>query len=1812
MNGERVEREGVLAQLASLAEAAECAVLTLHDTATPAACPVRALAQRQATHHTQAVTSRLEQLARRKRAPQETWQHIDINNALARQRFSQPGFDVVLLPRPPADPQLWCELLKPGGSLLCEAEDGWRCWRAAQSHHAFPLTDIQHAYWIGRTHTLALGGVSCHVCFEWRLDNFDLPRFERAWNRVIARHGMMRACINEEGLQYILLQVPWYSMAVSDWRDLDAPTQQQRLQEKRQQLSEQVLDASRWPLFDLQATRISNSQTLVHLDLDLLTFDVQSFHIVLAELERNYHHPERPLPALTWTFRDYQLAEARDRLSSAWRQDRDWWRARLADLAPAPHLPLACEPHALAQPRFRRLQRRVEAGRWQQLTQQAAHAGVTPSAMLLAAFSEVLTGWAESPHFTLNLTHFNRHPWHPDVAEMVGDFTAVLLLTLDCARPLPFAERARRIQQAMRERLAHSRFSGVDVLRERAKQQGSSELATMPVVFTSLLGMDLDRLVEGADLLGEPAWLYTATPQVWLDHQVMVRKGTLEYNWIVIDNLFPAGMIDQMFQVYGELLDALCTPSRWQQPVETLLTPAQAQVRQRANATEQTLPLKPLHAGFFEQARQRPEAVALITPQRTLRYGELAQRALQVAAALAPLAVENQPVVLSMPKGADQIIAALGIMAAGAILVPAAHDWPRGRLAEVIGHSQARALIAADASLAPHFPVPLLTLDALPAPLPAPQLPSLDQLAYIIYTSGSTGKPKGVAMQHGATANTLADLSARLRLTADDRVFGLSALSFDLAIFDLFATLGAGAGLVLPESEAQRDAAAWLAMLEQHQVTLWNSVPALMAMLAEQAGDRPLPHLRAVMLSGDWFRPDLAQRIMALAPNARILALGGATEAAIWSNVLEVERCDPAWKSVPYGYPLANQRYYVLDAQRRDRPAWVAGDLCIAGAGLAQGYWRDAARSTEAFVWSERLGQRLYRTGDIARYDAQGCIEFLGRRDAQVKLNGYRIELGEIEQRLLADGTLASAAVDVVRRDSGATQLLAWAVPRALGDDIRHAQCWQAGQRAAQALPAADRIASLAAFQSESESLAPLMMWQLLQQLEIATPEGWQIEEARQRARIDARFSRLLAKWHSLLEEEGILERRGGRWFALACAPDAAALAQRIDDGRVRLARCLAWQPQGETFLHWLFASQQAMAEVLREPRLAASLLFPEGESAASEALYQRHMLADYLGQIAADLLCASLDGQPQPQVLEIGAGIGGLTASTLPAFAGATDGHYFHTDVSPWFTHYAEQRFGESPALRTGRYDINLPLEEQPWQAEQFNAVLAANVLHNAHQLDRTLTDIWRLLKPGGSLIVLEATQDKALQWVTAAAVLEHAANEESQRDSPLLPTLAWQQALQRNGFELGGCWPQPGTPLAFGGQQVFIARRPAQAAEVATLIHQLRDALPAYMVPERLMLVPHIPLSPNGKRALAELPRPGSATQQTDHAAVTPLDEAERALAEVWQGLLRSDITDAGQDFFRSGGDSLLATQLATRLSQRYGKKVPIGLIFSHSRLRAMSQALAALSDPALPPPLVSLNAGSTGTLICLHGSDGDCAAWSRVAARLDRVRCVGIQAGGLLAGESPINDLPAQAERARQALHDAGFTAPWHLAGWSMGAALAIEMAWQWQQAGETIASLSLVDPVPPAAMLACATSEYRLWQSMADDTLRAARPDFDHLDPAERLAWWRKVMPAALQGEDALLQRRVDVVRANVQAMCFAPPRTLAGITPRILAASTRAADWGDHFEWLAPHFPQGLAVRVIPDSTHWSVLACPATADALRPPLSPSEKDATHG
>ena len=926
----------------------------------------------------------------------------------------------------------------------------------------FPATEVQQAYWIGRGTAFELGNVATHMYTELEGVGLDLGRLESAWRRLVDRHGMLRAEFLPDGRQRILARVPPYRFQTLDLRSASPDDAAAGAAAVRKEMSHQVLSAESWPLFEIRATRLpategdERERLRLHVSFDFLIGDAWSIELLTGEWLQLYQAPESTLEPLSLSFRDYVLAEDGLRESAAYERDLEYWRRRLDGLPGGPQLPLRQDPESLEAPTFVRRSGRLDVDLWSRLQARATAAKLTPSALLLAAFSEALGRFAKSRHFLLTLTLFRRLPLHPEVDQIVGDFTSLTLLEVEGGGDT-FTDRARAIQQRLIDDLDHRLVSGVRVLREAASRRGGEQLQA-PVVFTSLLGLGGGDEEEdaaaaaarlGAELELEQVYSVSQTPQVWIDHQVSEADGELVWSWDAVDELFPDGLLDALFDTYLRLLVTLAGEAEEVEDAKESTAVAGLATDPLALPAEQLAlrvlpePVEPppqvlLHQLFEQRALSQPEAPAVFDGERVVSYGALLRLAHDLGAELVDRgARRNALVAVVMEKGWEQALAVLAIHFAGAAYLPIDPALPAARIAHLLRRGEAQLLLTQE-RLDLEWPegvevraLGAAELEAATDPGvadlgPSKPLQEPGDLAYVIFTSGSTGEPKGVMIDHRGAANTVLDVNRRFDVGPDDRVLALSGLGFDLSVYDLFGIFAAGGAVVLPEPGSERRPDRWLELLDRHRVTLWNTVPALMTMLVETlegmggGSEARLPEgLRLVMMSGDWIPVTLPGRLRRLAPGeVEIVSLGGATEASIWSILYPIGEVDPEWPSIPYGRAMDHQSFHVLDDALDPRPDHVPGDLYIGGVGVALGYWRDPERTAASFVEHPKTGERLYRTGDLGRWRGDGTIEFLGREDFQVKVQGHRIELGEIEAALLDHPQVTAAvALAVGERD---------------------------------------------------------------------------------------------------------------------------------------------------------------------------------------------------------------------------------------------------------------------------------------------------------------------------------------------------------------------------------------------------------------------------------------------------------------------------------------------------------------------------------------------------------------------------------------------------------------------------------------------------------------------------------------------------------------------------------------------------------------------------------------------------------------------------
>ncbi|WP_280402779.1 non-ribosomal peptide synthetase [Nocardia carnea] len=1601
----------------------------------------------------------------------------------------------------------------------------------AAAHEPFPLTPVQQAYLIGRDPTYPFGGVACTGYLEISYPGAEPESVEAAWNTLVRRHDMLRATVHADGFQQVTATVPHYAIPVTDIRGNDAAEVGTVLDRQRDELLGPAGATDTWPLFALRLTR-TDTACVLHLLLELLVVDAASVQLLLAELDELVHAAGdaavlRPAPEIG--FRDYLLGVQELRNGPRYQRDREYWQERIDTLPAAPELPIRAGDAGFgadAGPGFVRLHRWLPGSVLDGLARHATEHDLTLSGAVLAAYAEVIGRWSRKRQFTLNLPVFNRFPAHADIGAVLGDFTSVNLLGIDLDAQDTFAGRARGIAAQLFTDLDHRLFDGVEVLGELTRRAGSPVL--MPVVFTSTLGSVEPGAPEnrGRILRG-----LTRTPQVWLDCQVTPYDNGLMIAWDVRRDVLAGDTAAAAFGAFADLLTRLAeAPEAWREQYPVALPPAQRARRDIYNDTAADTAPRLLHQRILVRAETDPQAPAVIHRDTVLGFGELRRRVAAAATALREAGVRSgDRVAVLMETGPEQVVAVLAASVLGAAYVPISVTQPMARRERILDRAGA-AVALTQSWLRDRGEIPAtarpVAVDLLPGTetLPAAAADP-DAPAYVLFTSGSTGEPKGVVVTHRAAANTLDDIEERFALTATDRVLGVANLAFDLSVWDIFGVLAAGGAVVLPEQDRAADPSHWLELVQQHSVTLWNSVPGQLQMLLDVVESTSGPEgragsLRLVLLSGDWIPVDLPDRLRASHPDVTVVGLGGATEAAIWSIHHPIGRIDPDWRSIPYGTPLRNQTVHVLDTALQDCPDHVTGEIYLGGTGLAEGYLGDDELTAQRFLRHPRTGARLYRTGDLGRFHPDGRLEFLGREDTQVKIRGHRVELGEIESALRRHPAVADAAVLVDGRGPGA-RLLGYAE---IATDISGEQA--PGAPAADVLAAAENAAAAAQQEVDGESFVALMhAVDEMAMLSIAAQlRGCGLFADRERAHdlteiaaatgVSERQHGLLKRWLAALADGGAVvhDPGTGRYRDLiAAGPRAVEAAwQRIDE----LEAIVGY---GSETLSYIRACSSRLDDLLRGVLDVRELLFPAGKPGAAHAVYRTNLVARSSHRIVIDTVREIARQSPHRlRMLEVGAGIAGTSTELIPALAEFAPDYQF-TDISEYFLGEARTKFADYPWVRYGRFDINADAPAQGLRPNSADVILCANVLHNSVNADEVLARLRDLLAPGGWLIFLEPTRQHNYALLVSMefeffSELTAFTDVRAGTGQAFFTREQWLRQLGTAGAGHIRVLPAENTPLAASGQGVFVARFKGERRTVTEqqLTEHVAALLPGHMVPDELELLDALPRSANGKLDRAVLAERAAAAPAAGAAGdfVAPADEIEERIAQLWQEMLGVPKVGRDQNFYTLGGDSLLLSQMVGKLRDRVPEVADIEWqellrdVLRNPTVAALAARRHGTQAPAGTPRAQSAvrslggrSGHDAGTWVLVHGGTGTLSPYDALLPYL-RDAHPGALLGLEITDPAKYLNLPADIVIGRQAADYAtellAYDNRFRIVGYSVGGLLAAELARTLTESGATVDELTVIGSYQPPAVHDELLTEYVFAQSLGVDPAAAGFP------------------------------------------------------------------------------------------------------------------------
>jgi amino acid adenylation domain-containing protein len=873
----------------------------------------------------------------------------------------------------------------------------------------------------------------------------DADVLRRALAEVVRRHEALRTVLapGETGPVQVILPPDSFGWDSIDLTDL-APGDAEREAMRRAQADAATpVDLARGPVLRTLLIRIGADDWLLSLVMHHAATDAWSWDVLMHELSALYGAflADEPasLPTLDVQYADYAAWQREWLSGEVVERQAAYWREALAGAPALLELPTDRPRPAVQDLRGAAHAFRIPADAAQAVRSLAAAEGATPFMVLLAAFGVVLHRWSGESDVVVGSPVAHRP--RPELEPLVGFFSNTLPLRTDLAGEPPFRELLRRVRETTLHAYAHQDLPFEKLVDEVKAERSLAHTPLFQVMFT---------------LTGQPAALALNGVAA---HDVAVDTGTSRYDLTVILTETDGGALDGYAEYATALWDAptiarlashlesairaaTALPDSPVSALDMLPTEERAQVVRGFNRTDAPVSEQIVHRLVSDQAARTPDAVAVEFGGEKLTYAQVETRANRLANRLVRLGIKpDARVAVAMERSMDMAVGVLAVLKAGGCYVAVDPRYPAERIAYMLHDSRAAAVLTTSA-VADRLPSSTATIVSVDAEAEAigsesAEAPCVDihpeNLLYVLYTSGSTGRPKGAALPHRALASLLRWQVGRWGDQAAARTLQFASLSFDVSFQELFSTWAAGGTLVLVDDGMRRDGEALIRYLREHRVERLFLPFAALQNLAEaaEAMDARMPHLREVVTAGEALRSTPRLRAFFRAnPRCRLENQYGPSETHVVSAHALAGGPD-AWPALPpIGAPVANTRMYVLDGRMQPAPIGVPGELFAAGDNLARGYLGRPALTAERFVPDpfSADGGRLYRTGDRARWRADGALEYVGRTDFQVKVRGFRVEPGEVEAALTEHPSVVQAAV-VAHGDGVARRLAAYVVP---------------------------------------------------------------------------------------------------------------------------------------------------------------------------------------------------------------------------------------------------------------------------------------------------------------------------------------------------------------------------------------------------------------------------------------------------------------------------------------------------------------------------------------------------------------------------------------------------------------------------------------------------------------------------------------------------------------------------------------------------------------------------------------------------------------
>ncbi len=857
----------------------------------------------------------------------------------------------------------------------------------------------------------------------------DKAKLEEAFNKLIQRHESLRTSFElreEQIIQIIHKEVEFEVECIRLQGNIEKEDAEKEIKRLVREFN-----LSKAPLLRVGLIEIHPEKHILVYDMHHIISDGISISILIKDFTEAYAGKE--LPQLRIQYRDY--AEWQNNLFNGERivEKEKYWLKKFEGEIPVLSLPTDYQRPAMQSFEGDNISFKLGEQLTEKLRQIAKESESTLYMVMLAAFNVLLSKYSGQEDIVIGSPIAGRP--HADLQNVLGMFVNTLAMRNYPSGKKSFREFLKEVKGNALRAYENQDYQFEELVDKLNITRDLSRNPLFDVMF-AMQNMDMgEARLEGLTIKPYSSDNKISKFDITLTASEAGKEILLNIEYCI--KLFNKDTIGRMGRHYENIIKKVTeNPDSELRLIDIITEEERHQILLEFNDTEAEYPKnKTIHQLFEEQEKKTSNSVAVMYEDKHLTYRELNEKANQLARILRDKGAGPESIVgIMAERSLEMIVGILGILKAGGAYLPIDPEYPQERIEYMLEDSGAQLLLT-QSWLIDNIKTSKESIILDDENLYKGDKENLshsdnpNDLAYVIYTSGTTGKPKGAMIEHNSAINTLRDIYNNYPIAENESYLLKTAYTFDVSVSELFGWIFGAAKLVILKAKAEKDPYEIVNSIEKYRITHINFVPSMFNMFLEILDIskwNKMSSLKYIMIAGEAITKELVREIGKISTDAIFVNLYGPTEAAIYATGYKLN-CDDRYIKVPIGKPIANTKVYIVDKSSNLQPIGVAGELCIAGDGLARGYLNSPKLTAEKFVDNPfRQGTRMYRTGDLARWLPDGNIEFLGRIDHQVKIRGYRIELGEIENKLVEHGDIKETVVVAKDDNSGGKYLCAY------------------------------------------------------------------------------------------------------------------------------------------------------------------------------------------------------------------------------------------------------------------------------------------------------------------------------------------------------------------------------------------------------------------------------------------------------------------------------------------------------------------------------------------------------------------------------------------------------------------------------------------------------------------------------------------------------------------------------------------------------------------------------------------------------------------